>query len=219
MPRIARAVAVGYPHHVTQRGNYQQPVFENEEDFSQYKSWLEEYCRKYDLTMWAYCLMNNHVHFICVPQKNDSLSKTFNTLHMRYSQYFNRKKGSTGHLWQGRFFSCILDERHLHSAVRYIENNPVRAKIVKRAEEYRWSSARGHIEKGSDSLLSGGCHLEEEIKEWEVYLCEKEDNLIVESIRKNALTGRPCGDERFILTIEERLGRELKAKPRGRPIK
>jgi putative transposase len=219
MPRIARAVAVDYPHHVTQRGNYQQPVFGNEEDFAQYTSWLEEYRRKFDLSLWAYCLMNNHVHFICVPHKDDSLAKTFNTLHMRYSQYFNRKKGSTGHLWQGRFFSCILDERHLYSAVRYIENNPVRAKIVKRAEEYRWSSARGHIEKGSDPLLSGGCHLEEEIKGWGAYLREKEDNLIIESIRKNSLTGRPCGDDRFIQTIEGLLGRELKAKPWGRPSK
>ncbi|HHT9117847.1 MAG TPA: transposase [Candidatus Hypogeohydataceae bacterium YC38] len=110
MPRIARAVAPDYPHHVTQRGNYQQTVFEDKEDRMQYLYWLKEYSRKYDLRIWAYCLMSNHVHFICVPGNADSLSKTFNTLHMRYSQHINRKKGMKGHLWQGRFFSCILDE-------------------------------------------------------------------------------------------------------------
>ena len=129
MPRIARAVAPGYPHHVTQRGNYRQIVFEDEEDFQQYKTWLKDYSGKFGLKIWAYCLMNNHVHFVCVPTKEYSLAKTFNTLHMRYSQYINRKKGAKGHLWQGRFFSCSLDEIHLYAAVRYIENNPVRAKI------------------------------------------------------------------------------------------
>ena len=161
--------------------------------------------------------MNNHVHFICVPHKEESLAKTFNTLHMRYSQYFNRKKGATGHLWQGRFFSCILDERHLYGAVRYVENNPVRAKIVERAEEYRWSSARGHVEKGSDPLLTGECRLEEVVGEWRAYLCEKDDVLIIENLHKNSLTGRPCGGDRFMQTIEGFLGRELKAKPWGRP--
>lgn len=82
MPRIARATVKDYPHHVTQRGNYQQPVFDDEDDFIQYKTWLKEYCHKYDLKIWAYCLMNNPVHFVCVPLKDDSLSRTFNTLHL-----------------------------------------------------------------------------------------------------------------------------------------
>ncbi|MBI4746619.1 MAG: transposase [Deltaproteobacteria bacterium] len=103
MPRISRVVAVGHPHHITQRGNYRQPVFEDEDDFIQYLHWLKEYCLKYSLNIWAYCLMNNHVHFLAVPMKDDSLSKTFNTLHVRYSQYFNQKRKARGHLWQGRF--------------------------------------------------------------------------------------------------------------------
>ncbi|MFH0800878.1 MAG: transposase [bacterium] len=131
MPRIARAVAPVYPHHVTQRGNYRQPVFEEENDFRQYLFWLKEYTQRYALKIWAYCLMSNHVHFICVPEKEDSLAKCFNTLHMQYSQYVNKKKAVRGHLWQGRFYSCMIDERHLYAAVRYIENNPVRAGIVK----------------------------------------------------------------------------------------
>jgi putative transposase len=219
MPRIARATAIGYPHHVTQRGNYQQPVFEDKDDFIQYKTWLKEYSQKYSLKIWAYCLMNNHVHFVCVPLKDDSLPRTFNTLHMRYSQYFNNKKGAKGHLWQGRFFSCILDERHLYAAMRYVENNPVRAKIVKSPEEYKWSSARGYVSKDDEPILNGDCYLKKEIKDWLVFLKEKDSNQLIEDIRKNSLTGRPCGNDTFIQSIEGILGRKLKAMTRGRPQK
>ena len=219
MSRIARAVAPGFPHHVTQRGNYQQPVFEEEEDFTQYKSWLKKYIRKYGLEIWAYCLMSNHVHFVCVPKEEDTLSCTFNTLHMRYSQYFNRKKEVKGHLWQGRFYSCALDEKHLYAAVKYVENNPVRAGFVKEAADYRWSSAKSHIEGRGDILLSGTCPLEREIKDWEVYLEEKDDNKVIDAIRKSSLTGRPCGDDGFMRKIEGILKRELRAKKWGRPSK
>jgi putative transposase len=219
MPRIARAVALAYPHHVTQRGNYKQPVFEDKDDFIRYKSWLQDYIHKFSLQIWAYCLMSNHVHFICIPQTEETLSKTFNTLHMRYSQYFNRKMDVKGHLWQGRFFSCVLDERHLYAAIRYVENNPVRANIVERAENYIWSSSRGHILRGSDSLLSGDCYLEEDVKDWRSYLNEKDDIQMIKAIKKNTMTGRPCGNDTFINDIEKLLGRELKAKAWGRPRK
>ena len=120
MSRIARIVAPGYPYHVTERGNYQQPVFDEEDDFRQYLLWLKEYASKYSLNIWAYCLMTNRVHFVCVPINEDSLARTFNTLHMRYSQYFNYKKRLKGPLWQGRFYSCILDKKHVYTAVRYV---------------------------------------------------------------------------------------------------
>ena len=219
MPRIARVIAVNYPHHVTQRGNYQYPVFDEENDFKQYLYWLKEYSLKYGLKIWAYCLMTNHVHFICVPTKETSLAKTFNSLHMRYSQYLNTKRGKKGHLWQGRFYSSILDERYLYAAVKYVENNPVRAEMIEYAEEYRWSSAKGHIKKSSDDVLTHDCYLENTIKDWQLYLREREDNTLVEDIRKNSMTGRPCGDDGFIERIEGIVGRRLKAMPWGRPRK
>lgn len=217
MPRIARAVAVGYPHHITQRGNYRQAVFEINEDYLQYLDWLKLYSEKYSLRIWAYCLMKNHVHFIAVPMEADSLAKTFNTLHMRYSQYFNMRNKITGHLWQGRFFSCVLDERHLYAGIRYVETNPVRARIVKRAEDYKWSSAQGHVKRKTDSVLSEGCYIAEEIKDWALYLREKEESPLVANIRHNTKTGRPCGDDGFMQRIEELLGRRLVALPWGRP--
>lgn len=219
MPRIARVVVKDYPYHVTQRGNYRQPVFQDNDDYIQYLEWLKEYSQKYSLDIWAYCLMNNHVHFVCMPHKDDSLSRTFNSLHMRYSQYFNRKKEQRGHLWQGRFYSCILDERHVYAAVRYVENNPVRARWVVSAEEYRWSSARSHITREVDNLLSENFYLLEEISNWRQYLKAAEDVGLIENIRKNRLTGRPCGDETFIKQLERNIGRRLIALPHGRPRK
>jgi putative transposase len=81
--------------------------------------WLAEYCKRFSVDIWTYCLMLNHVHFVCVPRDADSLAKALNTLHMRYSQYFNDKKHRHGHLWQGRFYSSILDDRHALEAIRY----------------------------------------------------------------------------------------------------
>ena len=130
MPRQSRIVLPDIPHHITQRGNYRQTVFEEAADYKQYCSWVKEYAEKYDLTILAFCLMENHIHFIVVPHTADALAKAFNTIHMRYSQYLNRKHGVRGHLWQGRYFSCFMDDQHLYRAIRYAERNPVRVGIV-----------------------------------------------------------------------------------------
>lgn len=219
MPRTSRAVAVQYPHHITQRGNYGQRIFEDEGDCLQYLKWLKEYSKRYSFHVWAYCIMSNHVHFVGVPMKSDSLARTFNTLHQRYSSYFNRKKDVKGHLWQGRFYSCVLDERHLYAAVRYVENNPVRAKIVGEAQDYKWSSARAHIFKETNEILSDDLYLLEEIESWSEYLAEKGDEGLMKDIRRVTKTGLPCGSETFIKEIEAILGRTLTAFPRGRPRK
>lgn len=217
MPRIARAVAVGLPHHVTQRGNYRQIVFQRDEDYLQYREWLSEYTKKYGLRIWAYCLMSNHVHFIAVPMQNDALARTFNILHMRYSQYANFRQDNRGHLWQGRFYSCALDEEHLYAAVRYVENNPVKAGLVQRAEDYPWSSARAHVTGQPDAVLEEGCYLVKELTDWSTYLSEERNADLVEDIRLSTRTGRPCGDDGFMMQVEGVLGRRLGALPRGRP--
>ena len=219
MPRVARIIAKDYPYHVTQRGNYRQTVFESDADYRQYLTWLKEYSEKYSLDIWAYCLMSNHVHFVCVPRDDNSLARTLNTLHMRYSQYYNRKKGITGHLWQGRYFSSILDDTHLYAAIRYVENNPVRAGIVREPEDYTWSSARGHCGIVSDGILSDTCHLCDEIDDWPRYLREDESAEVVERLKVNIMSGRPCGDEDFRKSIEAVVGRSLNIRPRGRPRK
>ncbi len=132
MSRSARIVIPNFPYHITQRGNYRQDIFQDDEDRLRYLSWIDEYSKKYDLSVFAYSLMDNHVHFIAIPQKEESLAKVFSIVHMRYSQYFNKKRKTSGHLWQGRFYSCVLDEPYLMTAIRYVEKNPVRAGIVKK---------------------------------------------------------------------------------------
>jgi len=145
MPRRARVVFEGVVHHITQRGNYRQNVFEDDSDKRKYVEFIREYSEKYGMKIYAYCLMSNHVHFIAAPVKEDSLAMTFKYSNMRYSSYFNRKNRRSGHLWQGRFYSCPLQFEHALEALRYVERNPVRAKMVELPWEYQWSSAREHV--------------------------------------------------------------------------
>ena len=147
MPRDARIVAPNFPHHVTQRGNYKQKVFYTKKDYVLYLEWLDEYANKYELSIIAYCLMPNHVHFIAIPTYENSLASTFRICHTRYASYLHKKKNLKGHLWQGRFFSSVLDDAHLYAAVKYVELNPVKAGLVKHAWDWPWSSAAVHVEK------------------------------------------------------------------------
>ncbi|MFQ5883286.1 MAG: transposase [Candidatus Methylomirabilales bacterium] len=219
MPRIARAIAVGFPHHVTQRGNFGQPVFDGDEDREWYLTWLAKAAHRYGTKLWAYCLMTNHVHFIAVPTHQDSFARTFNHTHMRYAQYCNRQHGRVGHLWQGRFYSCVLEESHLYTAVRYVERNPVRAGLVHRAEAYAWSSARAHVLGTPDALLVADCPLVSTIRDWAAYLAEPDEARWMEAFRQSTRTGRPVGSPTFVARVEELLQRVLQAKPRGRPPK
>jgi len=240
MPRISRAIARGYPHHITQRGNYRQTVFAEEGDYVRYVELLAGFAPKYGLEIWAYCLMPNHVHFIGVPGRQESLARTFNTVHMLYAQYFNRKQNAIGHLWQGRFFSCVLDERHLYAAVRYVEMNPVRAGIVQAPQDYPWCSAKSHMDMASasasayagadvgavgvsaglvDPLLSGRCFLTESVNDWGQYLGQDQDREATAGVIRATKIGRPCGKEDFVKQMEGLLNRRFTTLPRGRPRK
>ena len=217
MPRISRAIAVGNPHHITQRGNYRQTVFAEGEDYAQYLEWLNQYARQYGLEIWAYCLMPNHVHIVGVPGTDSALANIFRTVHMQYAQYFNRKRNAAGHLWQGRYFSCVLDEPHVHAAVRYVEMNPVRAGIAVSPEDYLWSSAKSHVTGLADPVLSGRCFLVETIRDWKQYLSEAPNLAAQTNLIKSTNTGRPCGKEDFVMRMEAFLNRRLTALPTGRP--
>ena len=119
--------SAGYPHHVVQRGNRRLDVFFSDEDHLAYIEFLRKACLKYDVQIWAYCLMTNHTHFIAVPKKTDSLAKCFSDAHVRYTRMTNKRENWKGHLWQVRFGSSVLDEEYLLAAARYVEKNPVRA--------------------------------------------------------------------------------------------
>ena len=219
MTRLSRSTIIGYPHQVTQRGNYEQTVFEEDADYRSYLGWLYECTDRYHVEIWAYCLMRNHVHFICVPKAEGALARAFNALHMRYAQYFHGKKQVTGHLWKGRFLSCILDDRSVFEEVRFIENNPVRAGLVARPEDYPWSSARHHVLGAPDSVVADGCFLNGQIPDWRIYLADRADEPVLRRTWQSLKTGRPAGDEGFVHGLEEIIGRRLMALPRGRPRK
>lgn len=222
MPRIARVVAVGLPHHITQRGNYQQVVFLDEADRRRYLWWIRDYSIKYDLSILAYCLMQNHVHFIAIPYKIDSLAKTFNAAHMRYSQYLNEKLEKKGHLWQGRFYSCILDEPHLILAARYIERNPVRAGLVEKPWQWLWSSALEHVNGKTDGIIKLG-NLFEIVgmshSSWKEYIDKQEKEDLLQRIRKYTIKGSPLGTTEFVEKLEGETGRKLRVLRVGRPKK
>jgi len=219
MARLARSTILGYPHQVTQRGNYGQCVFEEDNDFKAYLKWLKEISCRYSIDIWAYCLMRNHVHFVCVPQAEGALSRGFNTLHMRYAQYFHSKKGLTGHLWKGRFQSCILDDRSVLEEVRFIENNPVRAQLVRKPDDYPWSSARFHVLGEPDPVLDNSGFLRGKIGDWRGFLAESGNESILARTWRSLKTGRPAGATEFILNLEGIMGKRLAALPRGRPRK
>lgn len=151
---MARAVALGTPHHVTQRGNGRQDVFFSDRDLVVYLDAFFDYASRCSLRVWGYCLMNNHVHFVVVPETERSLARAFGQTHADYARYANMVRRGCGHFWQARFYSCALDDRHAWKALAYVERNPVRAGLVGSAEEYAWSSAAAHCrEDGLDGRL------------------------------------------------------------------
>src|SRR4030065_1065208 len=153
MARLARVVVPGVWHHVTQRGNRRQQTFFNDEDYQAYLELLGEWCGQCGVEVWAYCLMPNHVHLIVVPDSEDGLHRALGEAHRRYTRRINLREGWRGHLWQGRFASFAMDQRHLLRAARYVELNPVRAKLCRAAWRWRWSSAAAHVAGRDDGLV------------------------------------------------------------------
>jgi len=215
MARMARAVAPGIPHHVTQRGNRRQQTFFNDEDYLAYLELMSEWCGKYQVVIWAYCLMPNHIHLIAVPAAKDGLNLAVGEAHRRYTRRINFREGWRGHLWQGRFSSFIMDEPYLLACTRYIELNPVRAGLVKKPEAWLWSSAGPHI-KGKDDLLVKTAPLSEMVnKSWQQFLSVDVNGPEIELLRRHERTGRPLGEESFIKKVESLLNRRLMPRKPG----
>ena len=153
MARIARIVAPGIPHHITQRGNRRQPTFFCDDDYEAYIDLMAEWCYRCKVKVWVYCLMSNHIHLIVVPESEDGLRRAIGEAHRRYTRVINFRENWRGHLWQGRFASFPMDESYLLASTRYVELNPVRAGLVQKPEAYRWSSALAHINGHNDRLV------------------------------------------------------------------
>ncbi len=216
MARMARIVVPNIPYHVTQRGNRRQAVFFSDEDRQIYLRILQEQSRDRGLEVWAYCLMDNHVHLIVVPREQSSLAGGIGETHRRYTRYINEREGWTGYLWQGRFGSFPMDQSHLFTAIRYVERNPVEAGLVQRGEDYPWSSARAHVFGTEDPILTRG-FVQGQIRDWRGFL-EFRQGMAGDPLDfdEHSRTGRPLGEPDFIGKLERQTGRVLHKRKPGR---
>jgi putative transposase len=221
MPRVARIVVPGAPHHVTQRGNNRQAVFFSDEDRELYLALLKAEADRFGLEILGYCLMSNHMHLVGVPAGPQSLAKAVGRTDYRYTQAINRARRWSGHLWQNRFYSCPLDEVHQWRALAYVDLNPVRARLVRHARRYRWCSAAVHC-GGADpaGLVSAAVWRKRWGRgDWAAVLAQGQDQAALEAIRRHTHTGRPWGSEAFMTRIESQTGRLVRPRPVGRPRK
>jgi putative transposase len=217
MARLARVVVEGLPHHVTQRGNRRQRVFFDETDYAAYRALLAEGCAAAGVEVWAYCLMPNHVHLILVPGEAGALRAALAEAHRRYSRRINFREGWRGYLWQGRFASAPMDEDHLLAAARYVELNPVRARLCAEAADWPWSSARAHL-AGKDDGVARVSPLLERVGPWAEFLSQGLGAERHSAIQAAERTGRPLGGADFVAALERRLARPLsRRKPGPKP--
>ncbi|HWC96908.1 MAG TPA: transposase [Candidatus Sulfopaludibacter sp.] len=223
MARLPHVIVPGVAHHVTQRGNNRQPVFQNDDDRSLYLRLLQRHAVANGARILGYCLMTNHVHLVVTPERENSLARTFCATHAEYAHALNQKRQTSGHIWQGRYYSCPLDEAHMERAMLYVDLNPVRAAIVSTAWEWPWSSARAHaaaeardlvLDREWDELTGGWNHVS-----WREQLESALTEQDTAALRRATRRGVPLGSEAFIDELERRAGRRLRLLERGRPKK
>ena len=222
MPRQPRTVIPGVPHHVTQRGNGRQRVFFSEDDGNAYLALLAEHCQRRSVEVLAYCLMPNHVHLVLVPPVEDSLHRVLRPVHTHFAQRINRLRSRSGHLWQGRFFSAPLDADYFYPAVQYVELNPVRAGMVARAENYRWSSAAAHCGWRDDRVLTRDPDWVRAIDsagDWAQWLAASDADAEWDDLRESTRQNRPCGSETFVQALASGAGRDLRRRPQGGQVR
>lgn len=220
MARLARVVVPDVAHHVTQRGNRRQEIFFSDKDYAAYRDLIAAGCSAHGVRCLAWCLMPNHVHLILTPSSADGLRAALSEAHRLYSRRINFAHGWTGYLFQGRFASYPMDEAHLLTAIRYVELNPVKAKLVSRAEDWPWSSTRAHITGQGDGLTDlaamAGVH-----RNWRSMLrrgleAGDLDPAAEAAIEAHERTGRPWGSAEFVEALERRTGRQLARQKPGR---
>jgi len=218
MPRMSRLIVPGFPHHLTQRGVRSMDIFPDDDARLAYLRFLSEEAGRSGVQFLSWCLMTNHVHFIAIPNESHSLSRAFGEAHRRYTRMRNFHEGVRGYLFQGRFGSCVLDERHLVAAARYVERNPVKAGIVSHSRDYQWSSARFHLGITETDMMVADRTMLGLVSDWE-NLLSSENEEDSERLRLSTRTGRPAGDDVFAEKVENLTGRDPRPRRPGRPRK
>jgi len=227
MPRRRRLAIPHIPLHVTQRGNNRCACFIGDSDRLVYLDLLATQTRLHDLAVHAYVLMTNHVHLLVTPNTPSALGKGMRHVNQRYAQYFNRRHERTGTLWEGRPYSCLVDaQAYLLTCHRYVENNPVRARMVERAEDYRWSSHRANAFGEHDPVLTShplvvalGRSADERLREYRELFRTEDAAGTIEQIRSATAGGLALGRESFAKDVARALDRRATRGKPGRPYK
>lgn len=225
MPRRPRLVLPGVPLHLIQRGNNRQACFFADEDYRCYLEWLAAYAQQTGCRVHAYALMTNHVHLLVSGAESGATGALMKALGQRYVQYVNRVYRRSGSLWEGRYRSCPTQAAsYFLVCQRYIELNPVRARMVDHPAEYRWSSYRGNAQGADDALLTphpvylalGVDANSRQAAYRALFRCELEPGLL-DQIRAATNGNFALGDERFAAQISAALGRRASPGQSGRP--
>lgn len=212
MARLARVVVPGVAHLVTQRGNRGWQTFFESADYRLYRRLLWEGCSRCGTRVLAYCLMPNHVHLLLLPQDNDGLRAALAEAHRRYTRHVNEAHGWKGHLWEARFASCPVDVQWVPNAIRYIEDNPVRAALVATPEDWRWSSTRLRSRSAKCALPIAAPEPARSVQRSRRIAASH-----LEALRRHVRTGRPLGDPAFVAAVETTSGRILRPWARPEP--
>jgi len=227
MPRLPRPVADGLVYHALNRGNNRAVVFADAADFAAFLQALRQTRRRYPFRLYGYCLMSNHFHLVLQPADGQCISRILQSLTVAHTWRYHRRHSTSGHVWQGRFQSPVIQEdEHLLTVLRYVEANPLRAGMVADAADYPWSSYRAHGLGRADDLLSeapvwatlGPTDAARQAcwRRWvHTPLTERE----LAAVRRAVVSGRPYGADGWVTATAQRLGITLTSRPRGRPRK
>ena len=227
MARLPRLTVPGYPHHLIQRGNNRQAIFDAEDDYRILLGMIDENARKFELEIHSYVLMTNHFHLLATPAALTSLPSLMQAVGRGYVRYFNQKQGRSGTLWEGRYRSTLIQaDRHLLACMAYIDLNPVRAGIAAAAADYPWSSHRHYIGSREDRLVTphslfwtlGNTPFAREAAYAEL-VAAGIPRPQQQELTNSALQGWALGDARYVDDLQKRTERRVsKGKP-GRPVR
>jgi putative transposase len=215
MARLARVVIPNLPHHVTQRGNGRAQTFFSDDDYRLYLDLLGKHCTEAEVSIWAWVLMPNHVHLILTPRDADGLRRALSKVHRTYAGHIHERLQRTGHFWQGRFGCVPMDETHLAAALRYVALNPVRARLAKRAMDWRWSSVHDQLSRKRSGTFTDTAPVRERYPAFAALIAAGEDEDLSMALRRAETIGRPLGNPAFVKALERRTGRTLRPAKRG----
>ncbi len=223
MARLPRLSLAGVPQHVIQRGNNRNACFFAEQDYTVYLDKLKEYATKYEVKIHSYVLMTNHTHLLLTPKEKDGTSQLLQSLGRYYVRYINQTHNRTGTLWEGRFKSTLIDsEQYFLLVSRYIELNPVRAKMVKHPAEYPWSSyQKNALGKNIDLITPHDCYqllganTNKRQAAYNALFDKKIPDYTLEEIRTATNKAWVLGSSHFKKQIEEQSGRRASPEKRG----